>query len=106
MNTAFSDLAHQLRGAVLEPPPAEYFRDFGNHRFQKPRAVVVPESVEDVQATLAFANRLGLRVAVRVDAGSNDGQTLCDSLVLQTKHLNRINLDAPGCLNAGAGCEW
>ena len=56
-----------------------------------PHGVVVPESLDDVRATLDFARSEGLSVLPRGGGTSQCGQTVNHALVMDnTKHLNRI----------------
>lgn len=56
-----------------------------------PRAVVVPKTMADVEATLAIARAAGVPVLPRGGGTSQCGQTVNDAVVIDfTKHLNRI----------------
>ncbi len=56
-----------------------------------PRAVVVPRTMADVEATLAIARAAGVPVLPRGGGTSQCGQTVNDAVVIDfTKHLNRI----------------
>ncbi|WP_346915004.1 FAD-linked oxidase C-terminal domain-containing protein [uncultured Roseibium sp.] len=56
-----------------------------------PRAVVVPKSFADVEATLAIAREAGVPVLPRGGGTSQCGQTVNDAIVIDfSKHLNRI----------------
>ena len=56
-----------------------------------PHGVVVPETLDDVRATLDFARSEGLAVLPRGGGTSQCGQTVNHALVMDnTKHLNRI----------------
>ncbi|WP_420349068.1 FAD-binding and (Fe-S)-binding domain-containing protein [Pelagibius sp.] len=61
-----------------------------------PRAVVVPRTMADVDATLAIAREEGLAVLPRGGGTSQCGQTVNDAVVIDfTKHLNKVlSLDA------------
>ena len=64
-----------------------------------PHAVVVPETLGDVEATLDFAREQGIAVLPRGGGTSQCGQTVNHAVVIDTsKHLNRIlELDVEGC---------
>ncbi|NIA70816.1 FAD-binding protein [Pelagibius litoralis] len=56
-----------------------------------PRAVVVPRTFADVEATLAIARDAGVAVLPRGGGTSQCGQTVNDAIVVDfTRHLNRI----------------
>jgi FAD/FMN-containing dehydrogenase/Fe-S oxidoreductase len=56
-----------------------------------PRAVVVPETAEDVRNVIAIAAEEGATVLPRGGGTSQCGQTVNDSIVIDTtKHLNRL----------------
>lgn len=56
-----------------------------------PRAVVVPRTMADVDATLAIAREEGLAVLPRGGGTSQCGQTVNDAVVIDfTKHLNKV----------------
>jgi cytokinin dehydrogenase len=100
------ELAQQLRGQVLEPAPEAYARDFSNMQRVVPLAVIEPLSVEDVQATVAYAFHRGLRAVPRGHACSTRGQTLCEQLVLDMRGLTELELVEPHVVRAGPGWGW
>jgi FAD/FMN-containing dehydrogenase len=56
-----------------------------------PRAVVVPKTAQDVTNTIAIAREEGATVLPRGGGTSQCGQTVNDSIVIDTtKHLNRL----------------
>ncbi len=63
-----------------------------------PRAVVVPQTAEDVRNVIAIARDEGVTVLPRGGGTSQCGQTVNDSIVIDTtKHLNRLlELDVEG----------
>ena len=72
-----------------------------------PRAVVRPVSAEDVVKTIQYANREGLKVAVRGQGHSRYGQTLAgDGIVIDSSTLNRVSLPDSTCIDAQAGAFW
>ena len=75
---------------------------------QRPAAVVLPESVEDVRDTVRFAYEVGLRVAPQ---GTGHGAAalgdLDDTILLKTERLRGVEID-PGARTArvAAGTIW
>jgi FAD/FMN-containing dehydrogenase len=67
-----------------------------------PRAVVVPETADDVRHVIAVAREEGATVLPRGGGTSQCGQTVNDSIVIDTtKHLNRLlelDVDNRTCL--------
>ena len=63
-----------------------------------PHAVVVPETLGDVEATLDFAREQGIAVLPRGGGTSQCGQTVNHAVVIDaSKHLNRLlELDVEG----------
>lgn len=62
---------------------------------QRPVAVVLPESVEDIVATVAFATENGLRIAFNAgghNAGPIDWST--ETLLLKTERMKGVEIDA------------
>lgn len=89
---AYSRLSQSIQGAVLtgEFDRGRYATDASIYQIM-PRAVVVPKTWSDVEATLDFARAQGLPVLSRGAGTSQAGQTVNDALVIDfTKHLNRV----------------
>ncbi|MEQ8956227.1 MAG: FAD-binding and (Fe-S)-binding domain-containing protein, partial [Gammaproteobacteria bacterium] len=89
-------LQRQIKGSVLLDPVSRgrYSTDASIYQIF-PRAVVVPESENDVEIALQIAREEGLPVLPRGAGTSQNGQAIGDALLIDsTRHLNNItNLD-------------
>ena len=100
---SFAPLKAELRGSLFDDLFARgrYATDASIYQMM-PHAVVVPETLQDVEATLAFARREGLAVLPRGGGTSQCGQTVNNAIVIDaSRHLNRIlelDVDARRCL--------
>jgi UDP-N-acetylenolpyruvoylglucosamine reductase len=104
-------LRARLEGDVVGPGDA----DWNEARLawnlavdQRPAAVAVPESVEDVAAVVAFARTEGLRVAPQ-GTGHNAGALgdLSDTILLKTHRMRGVTIDAEArTARAEAGVLW
>lgn len=76
---------------------------------QRPAAVALPESAEDIVAIVDFAREHGLRVAAQ-GTGHNAHpleQRLGDSILLKTERMRRVDIDIPGRrARVEAGALW
>ena len=82
-------------------------RDFGGMVGRMPSAVVTPHSVEDVSHIVSWAARVGARLAIRGGGYSQGGQTLtAGGIVLDTRHLDRVQLTGGGLVRAQGGAAW
>ncbi|MEM1045322.1 MAG: FAD-linked oxidase C-terminal domain-containing protein [Pseudomonadota bacterium] len=96
-------LANRLKGAVEGDVLVDaysrgrYATDASIYQVM-PAGVVVPKNANDVAAALAIAGEEGLAVTARGGGTSQCGQTVNESLIVDTsKHLNRIlELDLDG----------
>jgi len=75
---------------------------------QRPAAVVLPESAEDVRDTLRFAYEVGLRVAPQ---GTGHGAAalgdLADTILLKTERLRGVEIDPEArTARVAAGAIW
>ena len=89
---SFAPLKAELRGGLFDDLFARgrYATDASIYQMM-PHAVVVPETLQDVEATLAFARREGLAVLPRGGGTSQCGQTVNKAVVIDaSRHLNRI----------------
>ena len=89
---SFDPLKAALEGALFDDAFARgrYATDASIYQMM-PHAVVVPESLSDVEATLDFARQEGLAVLPRGGGTSQCGQTVNNAIVMDTsRHLNRI----------------
>ena len=67
--------------------------DFGYQIYRRPLAVLKPASVDDVIRTIAYANKHGIKVAMRGQGHCLYGQSQVDSgIVIDSSTLSRINL--------------
>ncbi len=81
--------------------------DLGGHHHRVPTAVLTPRSGEDLAKIVRFANRHGLKVAMRGQGHSQYGQTLVeDGIVIDSSTLNAVKLGAPRIAEAQAGASW
>ena len=88
----FSRLGRQIEGEVLatEFDRGRYATDASIYQIM-PKAVVVPKTWADVEASLAFAKSEGIPLLARGGGTSQSGQTVNDALVVDfSKHLNRV----------------
>jgi FAD/FMN-containing dehydrogenase/Fe-S oxidoreductase len=96
---SLAPLKAELRGSLFDDDFARgrYATDASIYQMM-PHGVVVPESFEDVEATLAFARAEGMAILPRGGGTSQCGQTVNHALVIDTsRHLNRIlELDVAG----------
>ena len=89
---SLAPLKAELRGSLFDDDFARgrYATDASIYQMM-PHGVVVPESLEDVEATLAFARAEGMAILPRGGGTSQCGQTVNHALVIDTsRHLNRI----------------
>jgi len=70
-----------------------------------PRAVVAAETADDVAATVRFAGRHGLQVGVQA-TGHGAVASLAGDILVSTKLLDEVHVDANGWARIGAGCKW
>jgi len=85
-------LRREVRGAVLfdQASRGRYATDASIYQVE-PLGVVVPETIEDVGATLAIAREEGAPVLARGGGTSQCGQTVNRAIVLDfSKHLRRV----------------
>jgi FAD/FMN-containing dehydrogenase/Fe-S oxidoreductase len=93
---ALSSLSRRLKsgvqGVVMDDvfSRGRYATDASIYQIM-PRAVVVPKTAQDVTNTIAIAREEGATVLPRGGGTSQCGQTVNDSIVIDTtKHLNRL----------------
>ena len=96
---SFAPLKANLQGMLFDDLFARgrYATDASIYQMM-PHAVVIPETLADVEAALAFARAEGLAVLPRGGGTSQCGQTVNHAIVIDnSKHLNRIlELDVEG----------
>ncbi|MEL6520719.1 MAG: FAD-linked oxidase C-terminal domain-containing protein [Pseudomonadota bacterium] len=101
-NKLFSSrLATAVQGEVLSDAGsrARYATDASIYQMV-PEAVVIPRSVEDVEATMGVAREEGVPVLPRGGGTSQCGQTVNQAVVVDnSRHLNKIlNIDPEGLI--------
>ena len=75
---------------------------------QRPAAVAIPHSTDDVIAIVEFANERGLRVTAQ-GTGHNAGafDTLADTILVKTQEMRGVEIDADARVaRVAAGTLW
>ncbi len=84
--------------------------DFGHVIHKRPTAMLRPGDAQDIAKLVQFANRNGLKVAMRGQAHSFYGQTQVDGgVVIDSSSLNSIRIvksSTGGTAEIGAGSKW
>ncbi|HVS27116.1 MAG TPA: FAD-binding protein [Burkholderiales bacterium] len=81
--------------------------DFGRIVHRLPIAVLKPGSAQDIVKLVQFANRHGLKVAMRGQAHSFFGQTQAEGgVVIDSSSLNSVRIINSGAVEVGAGAKW
>ena len=84
--------------------------DFGHVVHKKPTAVLRPRDAQDIAKLVQFANRQGVKVAMRGQGHSFFGQTqVADGVVIDSSSLNAVRIvksGATGTAEIGAGSKW
>src|SRR5215510_7780690 len=84
--------------------------DFGHVVHKKPIAMLRPEDAQDIAKLVQFANRQGLKVAMRGQAHSFFGQTqVAGGVVVDSSSLNAVRIvksGAGGIAEMGPGSKW
>ncbi len=94
---------------VSEDPEERKARsyDFGRMTTKMPAAVTTPKNVEEVSDIVRRAARDEVQLAIRGGGHSQGGQSLTDrGWVLDTMHLNRVQLLEGGLVRAQGGSQW
>lgn len=98
-----------LDGSVVTDPAtlATYADDVGNIVRKTPRAVLLPGSVEDIQAMIRYARRHRIKVAARGQGHTTFGQAQVeDGLVIDMRSLNEIHTIETDHAIVDAGVTW
>jgi FAD/FMN-containing dehydrogenase len=84
--------------------------DFGRVVHKKPAAVLRPGDAQDIAKLLQYANRQGLKVAMRGQAHSFFGQTQVEGgVVIDSSSLNSVRIvksGSSGTAEIGSGSQW
>jgi FAD binding domain/Berberine and berberine like len=103
---ALRRLARELHGPLVTPSSRAYAssRLLYNPRFDgvRPRAIAYCTSVEDVQRTIRWAQKHGVRLTPRCGGHSYGGYSTSNGIVLDVTRLNRVRT-AAGRATIGAG---
>ncbi len=108
LNRELRALQRQIHGLVVTPTSPHYLnakRDYLT-RFDGicPRAIVYVQTVEDVQKTVHWARRHGVRIVARSGGHSYGGYSIVrDGVVIDVSRLQRIQLHANGTASVGSG---
>src|SRR5262249_52265027 len=84
--------------------------DFGHVVHKKPAAMLRPSDAQDIATLVQFANRQGLKIAMRGQGHSFFGQTqVADGVVIDSRSLNAVRIvksGAGGTAEIGVGSKW
>jgi FAD/FMN-containing dehydrogenase len=81
--------------------------DFGHIVHERPRAVLQPGSVRDIQRIIVFANRHGIGVSMRGQAHSTHGQSQAEAgVVIDSRFLADIQAISEQGAVVGPGVLW
>jgi cytokinin dehydrogenase len=84
--------------------------DFGRVVHKKPAAVLRPSDAQDIAKLVQFANRQGVKIAMRGQGHSFFGQTqVADGVVIDSSNLNAIRIvksGMGGTAEIGPGSKW
>jgi FAD/FMN-containing dehydrogenase len=93
--------------AVDEESRTEAADDYGHIVHRRPLAVLRPGSARDVQKVVRFANRHGLKVAMRGQGHSTYGQAqTAGGVVIDSRTLAAVHRITPGHAVVDAGVQW
>ena len=104
------ELQRQIDGTVLGPTSAGYdaARHLYNQRFDafRPRAVVYCESAADVQKTLAWSKRHGIRIAARSGGHSYGGYSSAPGgAIVDVSRMAKVSVQPGQRVSIGAGAK-
>jgi cytokinin dehydrogenase len=84
--------------------------DFGRVVHKKPAVVLRPSDAQDIAKLVQFANRQGIKIAMRGQGHSFFGQTqVADGVVIDSNSLNAVRIvksGGAGTAEIGAGSKW
>jgi FAD/FMN-containing dehydrogenase len=99
-------LQERIAGDVIpsDAPDYESVRKPAMARFEtvRPRAVVLCRGPADVSATIAFAKRIGLQIAIRSGGHSVAGRSSTDGIVVDVTPMSTVSVK-DGVATVGAG---
>ena len=105
----YDELSSSLRGAVIVRGDAAYdeARVLFNTRFDtyKPQAVAFCESTADVQRTVRWARKHGIRIVPRSGGHSYGGYSSTSGVIVDVSRLNAVTLDSGSRAVVGAGAR-
>jgi cytokinin dehydrogenase len=82
-------------------------RDNGGHVQRLPAAVLKPRSVDDVVRAVTYANKRGLKIAMRGQGHSQYGQSQVDGgIVIDSSTLSAIRQHGTETIDAQPGARW
>ncbi len=86
---------------------AEYAQDYGQIVHEKPIAVLMPRSVEDISRMIQFARRHGIRIAARGQGHLPFGQAQVRAgVVIDMRSLQTVHAISNDRLEVDAGIQW
>jgi FAD/FMN-containing dehydrogenase len=111
MSVPFDSLRASVSGGVVTPEDLQYdvTRELFNAMIVKrPAGIARCATAGDVSASIAFARRHDLEIAVRAGGHSVAGHSLCDDgLVIDVRPMKAIRIDpARKTASVGAGVTW
>jgi cytokinin dehydrogenase len=81
--------------------------DYGGHVSHLPVAVLRPRTATDVVRMIAYANKHGLRIAMRGGGHSQYGQSqVADGIVIDSGTLNGVHWHGDDTIDAQPGAQW
>ncbi|MGB7658870.1 MAG: FAD-binding protein, partial [Pseudolabrys sp.] len=93
---AFDDVARQ--SAAM---------DWGFHLRRVPLAVLRPRSIDDIVRMVIYANKRGIKIAMRGQGHSEYGQALVEGgIVIDSSTLKALRLDGSDAVDAQPGATW
>jgi hypothetical protein len=101
------ELARQIHGSVITPASSAYARarlPF-NTRFDRvhPQAIVYCETTEDVERTVRWGRKHGIRIAPRCGGHSYGGYSTTPDVLVDVTRMNQVRSKAGGTAVIGAG---
>ena len=105
----FRELDRSLRGDVIQrgAPGYNAARVLYDTRFDavKPQAIAYCESIADVQKTVRWAHKHGVRIVPRSGGHSYGGYSTTSGVIVDVSRLHAISVTASGRAAVGAGAQ-